>query len=306
MTTTKHDDICDRCHHRRGDHPDGVGRRGRCSHVSRTVDHEDVHCACVSFVEPALPAASMPREQTSLGHRPSGPWAFDESVTNVFDDMLKRSIPQHDEMRAIVVELTSALAMPRSSVIDLGCSRGEALHRAREALRTQQAMRDVSYLGAEISPPMLAAARDRFAGADDVRIIEHDLRHGCPVAQRDPSVVMSVLTLQFTPIEHRQHIVASVHDYLARRGGAFILVEKILGATARIDRMLVDTYHDRKRANGYSDDEVARKRHSLEGVLVPVTARWNEDLLRSAGFVDVDCVWRSLNFAAWVAIARSW
>lgn len=43
---------------------------------------------------------------------------------------------------------------------------------------------------------------------------------------------------------------------------------------------------------------------ALEGVLlVPVTARWNEDLLERAGFKAVDCFWRSLNyFAGWVAV----
>ena len=41
---------------------------------------------------------------------------------------------------------------------------------------------------------------------------------------------------------------------------------------------------------------------ALEGVLVPVTASWNAELLRSAGFTDVDVFWRWLNFAGFVAI----
>ena len=41
---------------------------------------------------------------------------------------------------------------------------------------------------------------------------------------------------------------------------------------------------------------------SLEGVLVPVTAKWNEQLLRSAGFAEVDMFWRWMNFAGWVAV----
>ena len=38
------------------------------------------------------------------------------------------------------------------------------------------------------------------------------------------------------------------------------------------------------------------------GVLVPVTAHWNEELLRQEGFTSVDCFWRHLNFAGWVAV----
>lgn len=42
---------------------------------------------------------------------------------------------------------------------------------------------------------------------------------------------------------------------------------------------------------------------SLEGVLVPVTTHWNEDMLRAEGFRHVDCFWRWMNFAAGVAVA---
>jgi tRNA (cmo5U34)-methyltransferase len=56
--------------------------------------------------------------------------------------------------------------------------------------------------------------------------------------------------------------------------------------------------------NGYTEAEVERKRLALEGVLVPVTAAWNEDLLFGAGFTSVDCFWRYLNFAGWVAVRR--
>jgi tRNA (cmo5U34)-methyltransferase len=234
----------------------------------------------------------------SRGHVPAGPWAFDEGVTECFDDMLRRSIPQHDEMRATVTALTKRFATQGSTIVDLGCSRGEAL-----ALVIEELGNRCSYVGLEVSPPMIAAARERFASNMDVAIVEHDLRRGVPRTTPVASVALSVLTLQFTPIEYRQAIVASVYDALAL-GGAFIMVEKILGSTARIDAALVEAFYDRKRANGYSDDEIDRKRHALEGVLVPVTARWNEDLLRSAGFDDVDCIWRSLNFAGWLAFRR--
>ena len=85
-------------------------------------------------------------------------------------------------------------------------------------------------------------------------------------------------------------------------GGAFILVEKILGATAKLDEAFVNLFLNIKRENGYSESQIDRKRLSLEGVLVPVTARWNEELLYQEGFTSVDCFWRHLNFAGWVAV----
>ncbi len=57
-----------------------------------------------------------------------------------------------------------------------------------------------------------------------------------------------------------------------------------------------------KRCNGYTREEIDRKRLSLEGVRVPLTARWNEELMQQAGFTRIDCFWRWMDFAGWVGV----
>lgn len=225
---------------------------------------------------------------------PSGRWAFDDSVTAVFDDMLARSIPQYEVMRNACFDVGRRYVKEHTQVIDMGCSRGEALSRFVE-----QPIEGVEFIGLEISRPMLNAAAQRFQGVKNVLIVEHDLRS--PFPYRFASLTLAVLTLQFTPIEYRQRILRDVYKATVP-GGAFILVEKILGATADVDRLMVETYYDMKREQGYTEDQIQRKRLSLEGVLVPVTAAWNEQLLHQAGFNQIDCFWRWMNFAAWVAI----
>lgn len=224
-------------------------------------------------------------------------WEFDEEVTRVFDNMLERSIPQYEVMRETVLDMVDMYAPMGSTVVDLGAARGEATARLldREGAHLR-------YLLVESSAPMANALRERFknwieGGFVDVK--ELDLRHEYPV--QVCSVVMSVLTLQFVPIEYRQGIVSKAFKNLAP-GGAFILVEKVLGQTSELDANMVKLYLKSKREQGYTKEEIDRKRLSLEGRLVPITARWNEDLLRSAGFTQIDCFWRHLNFAAWVAL----
>lgn len=227
---------------------------------------------------------------------PAGPWVFDQEVTAAFDDMLRRSIPQYDVMRRACFELACRFRRPGTDIVDLGCSRGEAMADLVAAFG-----RANRFIGAEVSPPMLEAARARFARESEegwLRIEDLDLRHAYPDCAA--SVTLSVLTLQFIPIEHRQRVVRDACRHTVD-GGVFILVEKILGAGADIDQVMVDAYYALKASNGYSQEAIERKRLSLEGVLVPVTARWNEELLRSAGFRDVDCFWRWMNFAGWIA-----
>jgi tRNA (cmo5U34)-methyltransferase len=236
--------------------------------------------------------------ESSLGHVPVGArWEFDAGVTAVFEDMLARSIPQYDVMRRAVTELAACYMRPHTSVVDLGCALGAAMAPLIERGGVQ-----CRYVGVEVSTSMLQAARARFKpliSSGVVEILDLDLRTDFPKVSA--SVILSVLTIQFTPMEHRLRILEAAHDALVP-GGAFIFVEKVIGASAGLDRNFVNLYYDFKQASGYTREEIERKRLSLEGVLVPVTARWNEELLRTAGFRHVDCFWRWMNFAGWIAV----
>lgn len=243
----------------------------------------------------------------STGHVPATEkWEFDESVTQVFDDMLERSIPQYDLMRKTVTDTAChfLLEQPGSHVLDLGASRGEQLAQVIEA----RGLGKHYYAAVEISDPMFDALKERFADerrAGYIQLLQMDLRREFPTfgdgMKPVAGVVMAVLTMQFIPIEYRLSILAKIHRML-RPGGAFIMVEKILGATSEIDEMMLRQYLTLKNHNGYGREEIERKRLSLEGVLVPVTARMNEEFLKGAGFEKIDCIWRWQNFAGWVAI----
>jgi len=224
-------------------------------------------------------------------------WEFNAQVAQVFDEMLERSIPQYQVMRDTVADLGKSLVVKGTDVVDLGSSRGEAVAPLISHLGAT-----CTYLLVEVSQPMLTALRERYAGlikAGIVRVIDRDMRQGLPPFKA--SLVQAVLTLMFTPINYRQSIVQEIYDGLIPKG-AFIVVEKVLGEGAAIDGIMVEKYHKMKERNGYTQEEIARKALALEGVQVPVTARWNEEILRNAGFKHVDCFWRWLNFAGWLAI----
>jgi tRNA (cmo5U34)-methyltransferase len=181
--------------------------------------------------------------------------------------------------------------------VDLGCSRGEALAPFVERFGAHN-----RFVGVEGSPPMLAAARERFAGyirAGVVEVRDCDLRADYPPVRA--SLTLCVLTLQFTPIEYRQAILRRVWSHTLP-GGVLVLVEKLIGATAELDGLFARRYRALKAANGYSAEQIDRKALALEGVLVPVTDCWNRELLRTAGFAEVDCFWRWLNFAGYLAV----
>lgn len=224
-------------------------------------------------------------------------WEFNAAVTDVFDEMLERSIPQYEVMRKAVFDVGAHFVKRGTDVVDLGTSRGEAIVPLLKRFGAS-----VRYVCVESSQPMLEAFGERYKDWIEQGIIqlhERDLRTEFPYAKA--SLVQSVLTLMFTPINYRQAIVRRCFDVL-QPGGAFVLVEKVLGEGAELEALQVELYHAMKAANGYTREEIDRKRLALEGVQVPVTPEMNEHMLRQAGFREVDCFWRWMNFAAWVAV----
>ncbi len=234
------------------------------------------------------------REMEKDNHVPSKNWEFNEEVTKVFDDMLQRSIPQYEVMRETVTGIALNFMKNETGVIDLGCAKGDAIAHLAHMFPK------MNFYGLDVSEAMLASAEERFKDQGNVRISYMDLKESVDVGER-ASVIFSVLTIQFTPIEHRMQIIKNIYDQL-EDGGALIIVEKVLGESAELDILFCEKYHALKGKNGYSKEDIDRKKLALSGVLVPITAKWNESMLRSAGFTQVDCFWRWMNFAGWVAV----
>lgn len=243
--------------------------------------------------------------QTSIGHTPGQHWTFDTSVTQCFHDMLFRSIPQLEVMRQAVHGLGTSFVHAGDTIIDLGCSLGGALFPF-----IQRYGNSCSYIGLEISEAMLEVARARFSGmavsdlyghvvtpSIDIRSV--DLRHAYPSEQA--GLTLAILTLMFIPTEYRPQLMRRIWEHL-RPGGALVFVEKVIGETAEIAELFIEQYHAFKAHQGYSYEDIARKALALEGILVPLTASSNEAMLKNAGFVQIECFWRWMNFVGWIAI----
>ena len=251
---------------------------------------------------------------------PKEKWTFDSSVANCFENMLERSIPQYSVMRTSVANLVYDMIVNQDikksvyTILDIGCSDGLMLETLikkfsdcdtpnDKILDDYDSVNSGRFVGIDVSEAMLVKAKHRLL--EDVishkaRIEYCDLRTNFPDGIFD--AITSILTIQFTPIEYRQHIIQNVYNSLSNKNGVFIMVEKVLGNTDRLNQLFVKNYYDMKSANDYSHEQIERKRLSLEGVLVPVTNDWNIDLLKQAGFREVDVFWRWMNFVGYIAI----
>ena len=121
------------------------------------------------------------------------------------------------------------------------------------------------------------------------------------MAIEQASVVVMNFTLQFIPPVQRQQLIQRIYDGLLP-GGILILSEKLAFEDPRSDQFHIDSHHDFKRANGYSDLEISQKRTAIEQVLIPETLAAHKARLLAAGFNDVVVWYQCFNFVSMLAI----
>ncbi len=234
---------------------------------------------------------------------PKGKWEFNQEVAECFENMLERSIPDYHRMRdltrLLVTKDMKINCNQNYSLLDIGCSNGINMELF--------ANEPINLYGIDISEPMIDKAKSKFADRPNTCICCFDVRDGLKNIPNFTKMnyITSILTLQFVPMEYRQEILTDIYNSLLPNG-MFIFVEKVMGSNSVINNLLVDSYYSIKNANGYSYESIDRKKKSLEGVLVPCTSAWNVDLLKQAGFKQIETFWRCLNFEGIVAIKEGY
>jgi tRNA (cmo5U34)-methyltransferase len=222
---------------------------------------------------------------------------FGNTVVQVFDDMVTRSVPFYLEMQRMMTELANDFAMPGTRVYDLGCSTGTTLNNLDKVLP-----QEVEFIGIDNSQEMLDKCRNNFEASGITRKYElqyADLNQGIKI--ENASVVVMCLTLQFIRPLYREKLVEEIYRQM-NDNGCLILIEKVLGEDSLFNRQFIKYYYDFKRRNNYNDMEIAQKREALENVLIPYKLMENHELLIRCGFRHVETFFKWYNFCGMIAV----
>jgi tRNA (cmo5U34)-methyltransferase len=232
----------------------------------------------------------------------TGDFEFNAEVAEVFDDMLARSVPFYEEQQKMVAAIGKNFCVPGTNVYDLGCSTATTLIGLCRELPPSAHL-----IGYDNSAPMLVQARQKIADDNFQERIE--LRLGdlngelSQIPLNNASVVTMCWTLQFIRPLHRDRVIRWIYEALVDEG-VLIVTEKILTNNGDMNRFFIDSYHDFKRQQGYSDTEITRKRQALENVLIPYRLEENLQLVRRNGFEVVESFFRWFNFAGFLCVKR--
>ena len=221
---------------------------------------------------------------------------FDDSVADVFPDMIQRSVPGYTMVITMTEMLAKKYGQPGSILYDLGCSLGAST----AAMQRGMQGRACDIIAVDNSAAMLQRCEKSHISNDNTQFICADI---CtiPMAAGSASMVVLNFTLQFLTIEQRTPLLQKIFTSL-RPGGVLLLAEKIRFAEAEQQAFYTDLYHDFKRANGYSDGEITQKRAALANILRPETLATHQQRLSEVGFNTIHTWLQCISFASLFAI----
>lgn len=226
----------------------------------------------------------------------AGRWTFeDQELAEVFDYYVRKHVPFYDEIHRMVAEISDWFVRDGGTVYDLGTSTGECVLR----IHKRHLARNIRFVAVDSSREMLEKAKVKLAAVRNVDFVLANLNESFQFKESD--LVTAILILQFLDQSSRPRLLREIYNGL-KNGGALLIVEKLLAKTSRFETMWTELHHDSKRRVGVSEHEIAAKAASIRGVMTPLSLAENVQLIRQAGFQDVDVFFKWYNWIGLIAV----
>jgi tRNA (cmo5U34)-methyltransferase len=222
------------------------------------------------------------------------PFAFDADVTRVFEDMIRRSVPGYGLTLQMISVIAGLYAQENSKLYDLGCSLGASTLALAHGIKIQ----GCKIIGVDNSEAMLKQCTQHVATSPVPVVLQEANIQDVDIS--NASVVVLNFTLQFIAKDERLKLLQGIYQGM-RQGGVLVLSEKVSFADDFEQQQHIALHEAFKKAQGYSELEVSRKRQSLENVLIPEPISAHHARLKSAGFTQVQTWFQCFNFVSMLA-----
>ena len=227
-----------------------------------------------------------------------GNWKFSGETTRNFDEHVSKSVPLYREGHDLICDMSDFFVKEDSVIYELGCATGSLILKLAEHNRLKDNAR---FIGVDIEEDMIAVAEEKKSVLGQSLNVEFLTESIVEMKLEPTDMIVCYYTVQFIRPSVRQMLIDKLYESL-NWGGALLLFEKVRGADARFQDIITALYTDYKIRMGYSYEDVVSKSRSLKGVLEPFSTQGNIDMLKRAGFVDINTVQKYLCFEGFLAI----
>ena len=220
---------------------------------------------------------------------------FDKEVVEVFDDMVRRSVPGYDSMIQMIGLIARMYGQDNTNYYDLGSSTGAI----SLAIALNNKHQKNTFFAIDNSEEMVSKCKQNLESKiDNLQATCADINQ---IHIENASIVVLNLTLQFIDVKDRSNLIKKIYEGL-NPGGVLIISEKIHFEDKEIQDQITNLHIDFKKENGYSELEIANKRQAIENVLITDTKAIHIERLKDSGFKDTSCFFQCLNFVSFLSV----
>ena len=220
---------------------------------------------------------------------------FDKEVVEVFDDMVRRSVPGYDSMIQMIGLIARMYGQDNTNYYDLGSSTGAI----SLAIALNNKHQKNTFFAIDNSEEMVSKCKQNLESKiDNLQATCADINQ---IHIENASIVVLNLTLQFIDVKDRSNLIKKIYEGL-NPGGVLIISEKIHFEDTETQNQITNLHIDFKKENGYSELEIANKRQAIENVLITDTKTIHIERLKDSGFKDTSCFFQCLNFVSFLSV----
>ena len=218
---------------------------------------------------------------------------FDDNVSNVFEDMVNRSVPGYEFLIENIGVLSKKFYQPKTNAYDLGSS----LCACSQSILDKVKNFNGSLYAVDSSESMINICKKNIR-SKNIKYINSDI---CNINIENASIVILNLTLQFVDIKKRTNLLKKIFSQI-NKNGIIIITEKISLEKVSDDKFFKNFHDFFKENNGYTKEEIDRKKIALSK-----TMKIESEVVHEKRFSLIGCnnfyKWfQCYNFVSWVLI----
>ena len=207
-----------------------------------------------------------------------------------FDRLFFKVMPRYEEMMQALVDALPFDRKERVRILDLGCGTGNLSKRLIRAFPFSR------ITCVDMAENMLAMARLKLKTNRNVSFWQGDIREFGFKQKYD--VIVASMVLHHIEGKDKPRLYRTMRDSLSK-DGVFFCIDIFLSPDRHLQKLYMDKWKAFMRASGLdvkkTDEMIAR--HQREDR--PVVFKDELDIMRKAGFRNVDVVLKHYNFAVY-------
>lgn len=211
-----------------------------------------------------------------------------EKEAAVFDELFFKIMPRYEEMMGALIEALPFSRNDRPRIVDLGCGTGNLTSKILAAYPK------ASITCMDMAEKMLAMARAKLGAQRSVSFRQGDIRKFDFSGPYD--AVLSSMVLHHIERKEKGRLYRRIRNSL-KRGGVFYAIDIFISANPRLQRLYMGRWKDHMLQHGLPGKKIKEmiRRHQQEDR--PVCFEDELNILRQAGFTNVDVLLKHYNFA---------